>query len=108
VKVSFSRGEIGERVSLSARLVGRAGDVLQETAVAWTYASHASNDSQPRDVEVDRRVADIYAARARAEATEANRRGDFVGARRVIERTAARIRKYAGNDRFSMTAGTAC
>jgi len=98
VRVNFPRGENGERAALQARLVGRAGDVLHSAAIEWTYATHAENDRQARDREVDRRVADLYASRARAEATEANRRGDFVGARRVIERTAARIRKYAGDD----------
>jgi hypothetical protein len=47
---------------------------------------------------VDREVAALYAARARAEATEANRVGDFERARRVLERTAERIRWYAGDD----------
>ena len=98
VRVNFPRGENGERAALQARLVGRTGDVIHSAAIEWTYASHADNDRQARDREVDRRVADIYASRARAEATEANRRGDFAGARKVIERTAARIRKYAGDD----------
>jgi hypothetical protein len=37
-------------------------------------------------------------ARARAEATEANRRGDYASARRVLKRTAERIASYAGRD----------
>jgi hypothetical protein len=71
---------------------------VQSSSVEWTYGTHFENDGQPRDGEVDRRVAEIFASRARAEATEANRRGDFAAARRVIETTAARIRQYAGND----------
>jgi Ca-activated chloride channel family protein len=98
VRVNFPHGENGARATLNARIVGRNGDVIQSARVEWTYASHLDNDRQPRDVEVDRRVAAIYAARARAEATEANRRHDFAAARRVIERTAARIRQYAGSD----------
>jgi hypothetical protein len=65
----------------------------------FTYATHAANDTQPRDREVDVEVATVYAARARAEATERNRRGDYEGARRVLERTAQKIRSYAGDDR---------
>jgi Ca-activated chloride channel family protein len=96
VRVNFRPGEIGERVRLHARLVGDATIAADE--VSWRYASHADNDIQRRDRRVDRKVAGIFAARARAEATEANRHGDFAAARRVIERTVARIREYAGND----------
>jgi len=98
VKVSFSRGEVGSHAAVDARFVARSGDVMHSARVEWAYSTHADNDSQPRDREVDRRVAELYASRARAEATEANRRRDFVDARRVIEKTAARIRKYAGDD----------
>ncbi|MGK2961760.1 MAG: vWA domain-containing protein [Gemmatimonadaceae bacterium] len=96
LRVNFPRGGIGDRVRLIARLFGDTA--MSETSVGWTYASHAENDSQPRDREVDRQVAEVYAARARAAATEANRHADFEGARRVIEATVARIRQYAGND----------
>jgi hypothetical protein len=59
----------------------------------------AKAELTPRDREVDREVATLYAARVRADATEANRRGDFPAARRVLERTADRILTYAGHDR---------
>ena len=97
VRVNFPQGEIGSSVRLGGTLIGGGADGDSST-VEWTYASHVDNDRQPRDIEVDRRVAAIYASRARAEATEANRRHDFDAARRVIERTAERIRHYAGND----------
>ena len=97
VRMNFPRGEIGERVSTRASLVGGA-TAVHSPEVEWTYASHAANDGQPRDREVDRKVAEMFAARARADATEANRHGDFAAARRVMERTAARIRQYAGTD----------
>jgi Ca-activated chloride channel family protein len=67
-------------------------------AVEWTSAGYVENARQPRNVEVDRAVATQFAARARAEATEANRHGDFGRARRVLEGTARRIRSYAGRD----------
>jgi hypothetical protein len=98
VRVNFPRGEIGDSVSTRARLPGDRIDAVDSDSIVWRYASHSENDRQPRDCEVDRKVAAIFASRARAEATEANRLGDFAAARRVIERTAARIRKYAGND----------
>ena len=43
-------------------------------------------------------MAAIYAARARAEATEANRHGELDRARRVLQRTAERIGRYANGD----------
>ena len=99
VRVQHSPGEIGERAVMRVALVAR-GEVMRrsEGMVAWTYATHAENDAQPRDAEVDREVAVLFAARARAEATEANRRGDYGRARVVLERTAARIHEYAGAD----------
>lgn len=97
VRVNFPQGDTGARVSTRASLVGGAMAV-QSDEIEWTYANHAENDRQPRDREVDRRVADIYAARARADATEANRHGDLAAAGRVLERTAARIRQYAADD----------
>lgn len=96
MRVSFRPGEIGERIRLHARLLGETTIAADE--VSWRYASHSDNDLQPRNREVDRKVAELYAMRARAEATEANRHGDFPVARRVIERTIARIREYAGDD----------
>lgn len=98
VRVNFPRGETGAGVAMSAHLVADAGAAISSAECVWTYADHRENDTQPRDREVDRRVAGIYAARARADATEANRIGDFAAARSVIEGTVARIRQYAGND----------
>lgn len=98
VRLNFPRGEVGSSVATNARLIGTGIDTTYSAAIEWRYASHAENDRQARDREVDRKVAAIFASRARAEATEANRHGDFAAARHVIERTAARIRGYAGDD----------
>jgi Ca-activated chloride channel family protein len=99
LKVSFPPGAVGD--TRSVLLVPR-GDGIEASVpsgrLTWTRATHEENDLQPRDREVDREVAELYAARARAEATEANRRGDLSAARRVLESTAARIRGYAGSD----------
>lgn len=98
VRLNFPRGERGSHAASRAYLTGGMPDAIGSETVEWTYAGHAENDRQPREREVDRAVAAIYAARARAEATEANRRGDFAAAKNVIDRTVARIRSYAGDD----------
>ena len=99
LRLTFPRGEQGSRSSVHVALTVRDELVPREQAdVAWQYASHAENDAQERDREVDREVAALYAARARSEATEANRDGDYQRARRVLERTASRIRQYAADD----------
>jgi Ca-activated chloride channel family protein len=67
-------------------------------AMRWTFAGHGENDRQARNRVVDRAVATLYAARARAEATEHNRHGDYARARSVMTATARRIRSYAGDD----------
>lgn len=99
IRVRFAPGQVGDRADLRVALTADGGDVAREEGrLTWTYASHPENDVQERDVEVDREVATLYAARARAEATEANRHGDFERARQVLERTADRIGAYAGRD----------
>jgi Ca-activated chloride channel family protein len=97
VRVQFPRGELGDFARVRASLEGVGVDEGREE-IALMYASHLDNDRQQRDVEVDREVASLYAARARAEATEANRHGDFESARRLIERTAVRVQQYTGDD----------
>jgi hypothetical protein len=66
--------------------------------VTWSYADDRTNDDQPRDPDVDRAVARLFAARARQEAVQRNRTGDYDGARRILDATAKRIRGYAGHD----------
>ena len=98
VRIGFPEGASGATTAVHARLSDRDGALdTGITSCEWQYADHRAN-VQPRDVVVDREVAGHYAARARAEATEANRRGDFDRARRVLERTADRIRTYADRD----------
>ena len=99
LKLTFPQGELGQQMSIECELAS-SGESIQETVcrLEWTYATHGDNDVQPRDREVDRAVAELYAARARAEATEANRNGRYEQARQVLEATARRIREYAGDD----------
>jgi hypothetical protein len=99
LRMTFPLGAPGETASAMFELRS-AGEPQAggSGAALWTYASVAENDVQPRNVEVDRAVARIYMARARAEATEANRDGRYDHARAVVEETARRIRNYAGSD----------
>ncbi len=95
VRVKFPLGDIDSTVAVTATL----GDTDSVSAsVAFTYADHRANDAQPRDVAVDRAVAHVYAARARAEATESNRHGDFDRARRALVDASRHIVEYAGAD----------
>jgi Ca-activated chloride channel family protein len=99
IRVQFAPDEAGQRATMRiAMTADGAADLRADGMMTWTYATHAENDVQSRDAEVDREVGTLYAARARAEATEANRHGDFDRARRVLERTADRIASYAGQD----------
>ena len=66
--------------------------------LAWQHASHAANDDQPRDRDVDRAVARIHAARARTEAVRLNRLGEWDAAKHALRGVARRIRDYAGSD----------
>lgn len=100
VAIRFPRGEAGQPVEVEFATVDVDGlPCTPAAALVWTYASHGENDRQPRDRAVDRPVAALYAARARAEAVEHNRHGDYERARHVLTATARRIRDYAGNDR---------
>ena len=99
IRIQFAPGRVGDTAAVRVELTGDGTLApIAEGGMTWTYASHRENDVQPRDREVDREVARLYAALARAEATEANRHRDFSRARHVLERTASRIRSYAGSD----------
>lgn len=103
IKLRFPLGAPGVRTSVRVSIHDITNEVaVPPSEVRWTYAPNTENDTQPRDVEVDVQVAMLYAARARAEATERNRRGDYAGARHVLERTAERILQYSGSDRRLM------
>jgi Ca-activated chloride channel family protein len=99
VRLAFPSGDVGQEIPADFVLAS-AGNVIPGTECrqAWTYATHHENDVQPRNREVDRAVAELYAARARAEATEANREGRFEQARQVLDATSRRILEYAGDD----------
>lgn len=100
LRVGFPRGTQGEEIGASLVVTDPAESLDSTTeTVRWRWASHEENDRQPRDRDVDFAVATAYAGRARDEALNRNRDGDVPGARRVLLRTARRIRDYAGDDR---------
>jgi Ca-activated chloride channel family protein len=99
LRLSFGFGELGDAVPAVFRLSDRDGILDGASArVAWEYAADRANDAQPRDREVDRAVARIFAARARTAAVELNRRGDYAAASDALKATARKIRDYAGGD----------
>jgi Ca-activated chloride channel homolog len=92
LRLNFPYGEVG-------RETGAVVSVVDESVpLTWEYADSKTNDMQPRDVEVDRAVARVFAARARQEATALNRAGDYGQANHVLGAVAKRIRSYAGRD----------
>ena len=99
LRLSFPYGQLGYSTGALVGLADR-NDVFKEGSVklAWEYASDQSNDAQERDRDVDRAVARVFAARARQEAVNLNRAGDYRSAKRAVEATAKRIRRYAGHD----------
>ena len=105
LRLTFPFGDAGRTVGAAIRLVDRDGAFdaasagpLPDARITWTWADHAANDTQARDVEVDRAVAIQFAARARQEAVRLNRQGEFAAARHVVSATAKRIREYAARD----------
>ncbi len=99
LRMDFPHGAPGETANAVFQLRSAGQAVAGGTGAAvWTYGYDAENNGQPRNLDVDRAVAKIYMARARAEATEANRDGRYDHARLVVEETARRIRNYAGSD----------
>ena len=96
LRLTFPYGDAGRETGV---IVGVTGDAAVGARLSWTYADNPSNDAQPRDITVDRAVARQFAARARQEAVQRNRAGDYVAARSAMHLTAKRIRTYMGRDR---------
>jgi hypothetical protein len=99
VALKFPAGHTGDTVAVQFGLSDRTGALAAAPqALGWSYAADRAHKAQPRDVIVDREVARLYAARARAEALELNREGKYREARAILEKTARRIDAYAGGD----------
>jgi Ca-activated chloride channel homolog len=99
LKLEFPRGKEGEELSVDFCLSDR-NQILDAppVTIAWSFAGHEANDAQPRDLSVDRAVAELYAARARDEALKFNRSGRYAEAQSLLRKTADRIAEYAGDD----------
>jgi Ca-activated chloride channel homolog len=99
IRLTFPSGKETEtaRVTFGLRDARAAIDEA-DMDLTWTFASHQANDTQRRNVVVDRAVASLYAAQATAEALELNRSSRFDEAIVRLESTARRIAQYAGND----------
>jgi hypothetical protein len=101
LRVTFPLGVIGQEtgVVLSVSESGAAEDDSSASAsISWTYADEVTNDKQDRDTEVDRSVAEVFASRARQEASQLNRAGNYPAAQAALAGVAKRIRSYAGRD----------
>ena len=99
LRVRFPDMPVGAHTTAFFTIGDRDGVLKADgCTLAWEHATHAANDDQPRDRDVDRIVARIHAARARQEAVRLNRLGEFGGARRALRGVARRIKDYAGSD----------
>lgn len=98
-RLKFPAGRSGEHASALFGVTD-ASRVLSipDNDIIWTFAGHAENDAQPRNRTVDRAVAELYAAAARAEALEMNREGRYQDSGARLEEIARRIEAYAGHD----------
>ena len=104
LRVTFDFGEVGREVGVAVRITDRggafasAGAGIAPVTVGWRYEDHAANDRQPRNREVDRLVARLFAERARQEAVRLNREGRYDDARRTLDGVRRRVASYAGTD----------
>jgi Ca-activated chloride channel family protein len=104
LRLTFDYGTVGREVGLVLRLADRdaaferAVPSLAPASLAWTYADHGANDSQPRDIDVDRVVARLFAERAKQDAVRLNREGRYDDARRTLDGVRRRVAGYMGSD----------
>jgi Ca-activated chloride channel family protein len=104
LRLTFDYGDLGREVGAVIRIDDRdrifelAGPGGAPVSVAWRYADHPANDAQPRDVEVDRVVARLYAERAKQEAVRLNRLGRYEDARGALDGVRRQVEQYADGD----------
>jgi Ca-activated chloride channel homolog len=104
LRITFDFGEVGREVGIVVRVADRDGafeaarPAPVPVTVAWSYADHAANDVQPRDREVDRVVARLFAERARQEAVSLNRQGRYQESADRLAGVRRRVEAYAGSD----------
>jgi Ca-activated chloride channel family protein len=102
LRIRFGYGGIGQEVGILVGVSDRDGTLVAAGVApvpgGWQYADDQTNDAQPRDRSVDRLVARLFAARARQEAVQLNRRGSYDAARHSVRSVARRIAAYAAGD----------
>jgi len=104
LRLTFPYGEVGREIGALVGIADRdevfrtSQPALAPVAVAWAYDEHVANDRQERDSDVDRAVAEVFAARARQEAVRLNRAGQFDAARHALASVASRVSEYAAGD----------
>ena len=102
LRISFTPQAVaspdGRSVGLTFTVRSRGETAAAEAVVQWRIAPASEVSVQLRNRNVDRAVARAYAAEARKEAGRLNRDGDYAAAQARLERTAVRIREYAGDD----------
>jgi Ca-activated chloride channel family protein len=104
LRVTFDFGDVGREVGIAARVTDRddafavSSPAVAAVTLAWRYADHAANDAQPRDRDVDRVVARLFAERARQQAVQLNRQGRFDEAGKLLDGVRRRVASYAGSD----------
>ncbi len=99
LRLNFPLGELGRETGavVSVSTGGASVDDASQS-LTWEYAGGKANDLQERDAEVDRAVAQVFASRARQEASQLNCAGNFPAAQAALANVAKRIRSYAGRD----------
>ncbi|MDL2335257.1 MAG: hypothetical protein QFC55_04425, partial [Chloroflexota bacterium] len=99
LRLNFPLGEIGRMTGAVLSVAANGADADDASAsLTWDYADDFANDKQERDTEVDRAVGLVFASRARLEASQLNRLGNFPAAQAALAAVAKRIRSYAGRD----------
>ena len=87
---------LGEHVEVQCRVADRDHVFFpQPMAVQWQVVDGAANDAQPVNQAVVVAVARLLAEGAKSKALDANRRGDFAEARRILEDMAKTLEAMA-------------
>ncbi|MSQ02941.1 MAG: VWA domain-containing protein [Myxococcales bacterium] len=99
LRVHCPPGPVGSTTTITLAVADRDGTVTAApVSCTWRWVSGAESKAQPRELTVDRITAQRHAARAREVAVLANRNRDYGEARRLLDRVATRIARYAGTD----------